>query len=124
KLPQLATLRTIKKLSTLLSGFATDTLAQAGIAHPHFNVHGTASGRLSSSDPNLQNIPESARYLYVPRYPDWEFLQVDYSGIENRLTAYLADDIDRLRRFTSIPGFSEHKFAVEVFFGIPYADVE
>lgn len=124
KRPELTILRAIKKLSTLLSGFATDTLAKAEVAHPHFNVHGTASGRLSSSDPNLQNIPESARYLYVPRHPGWEFLQADYSGIENRLTAYLANDTDRLRRFDTIPGYSEHKYAVEVFFGIPYAEVE
>lgn len=124
KRPELATLRAIKKLSTLLSGFATEELSKVAFQYPHFNVHGTASGRLSSSDPNLQNIPESARFLYVPRHPDWEFLEVDYSGIENRITAYLAGDTPRLAKFETIPGYSEHKFAVEVFFGIPYDEVE
>lgn len=120
----IAALKAIKKLATLLSGFATDKLAKAEIVHTHFNVHGTASGRLSSSDPNLQNQPESARYLYVPRHTDWEFLEVDYTGIENRLTAYLADDQERLKRFLTMPDFSEHRYACEVFFGIPYDEVE
>jgi DNA polymerase-1 len=120
----LGALRQLKKLDKILSSFATEALAKQEIIHTHFNVHGTASGRLSSSDPNLQQIPGGARFLYVPLSEGWEFLEVDYSGIENRLTAYLADDTDRLRKFNTIPGYSEHKHAVEVFFGIPYADVE
>lgn len=124
KLPELATLRKLKKVSTLLSSFATEGLAAQGFQHTHFNVHGTASGRLSSSDPNLQNQPESARFLYVPRHPGWEFLEVDYSGIENQLTALFADDTERLQHFLSDPNYSEHKHAVEIFFGIPYADVD
>lgn len=124
KLPVLHALKAIKKASTLLSGFATAEMSDEEMRHPSFNAHGTASGRLSSSDPNLQNIPEVARALYVPRYPGWEMMQIDYSGIENRLTALLANDGERLRRFDTIKGYSEHKFAVEVFFGIPYAEVE
>ena len=120
----LGALRQLKKLDKILSSFATEALAKQEIIHTHFNVHGTASGRLSSSDPNLQQIPGSARFLYVPLSEGWEFLEVDYSGIENRLTAYLADDTERLAKFNTIPGYSEHKHAVEVFFGIPYAEVE
>jgi len=82
------------------------------------------SGRLSSSDPNLQNITEAARHLYVPRHEGWSIIDVDYSGIENRLTAYFANDQERLDRFTSIPDYSEHKHAASIFFGIPYDEVE
>lgn len=120
----LSALRQLKKLDKILSSFATEQLARQEIIHTHFNVHGTASGRLSSSDPNLQQIPKAARFLYVPLSEGWEFLEVDYSGIENRLTAYLADDTERLDKFIRVPGYSEHKHAAEVFFGILYADVD
>lgn len=124
KNPTLATLRRLKKAGTLLSSFASEALTRVEFRNTNFNVHGTASGRLSSSEPNLQNQPESARYLYVPRYKDWEFLEADYSGIENQLTALFAGDDERLAKFISNPTYSEHKHAVEVFFGIPYDDVE
>lgn len=81
------------------------------------------SGRLSSSDPNLQNIPESARIIYVPSHVGWKIVDVDYSQIENRLTAYFAADRERAKRFTDDPNFSEHKYAASLFLNIPYEDV-
>src|SRR6185369_11380402 len=91
--------------------------------HPHFNVHGTASGRLSSSDPHLQNIPESTRFLYVPSHTGWSIIDVDFSNIENRLTAKLAGDTFRLERYND-PKHNDYKLLASRAFGIPYDEVE
>lgn len=114
----------VKKAATLLSGFVTEDMVKQAITrvNPHFNVHGTNSGRLSSSDPNLQNQPEAARYMYVPSHPGWSLIDVDYSNIEPRLTAYFANDQDRLARFME-PGYNEHKWTASQFFDIPIEDV-
>lgn len=119
----LKALRILNQLDELLSTFAKDEMRSVSRLYPHFNVHGTSSGRLSSADPNLQNIPESARYIYVPSDPDWQLVSFDYSQIENRLTAYFAGDSDRLARFAANKDFSEHKHAASLFMGIPYEEV-
>jgi DNA polymerase I-like protein with 3'-5' exonuclease and polymerase domains len=123
KNPALRALRRLNQLDELVTTFAKEDMVRAIRQHPHFNVHGTASGRLSSSDPNLQNIPETTRYIYVPSEPGWKIVDVDYSQIENRLTAYFAGDTERLRRFKEDPKFSEHRYAASLFLGIPYEDV-
>ena len=120
---QIGTLKKIKKTDKLIGSFLTQKQAR-GRMHPHFNVHGTGTGRLSSSDPNMQQIPPAAKYIYVPSHPDWEFCECDYSQIENRLTAYFANDEARLNRYLTIPGFSEHRYAASVFLGVPYEEVE
>jgi uracil-DNA glycosylase family 4 len=117
-------LRKLRKNNSLLTLFAKEEMTSAGYMHTHFNVHGTASGRLSSSDPNLQNIPESARFLYVPSRPGWKIIECDYSQIESRLTAFLAGDKPRLQRFIDDPSFSEHKFLASKLLNIPYESVE
>lgn len=120
---ELSAYQRLKKLSTLVSGFVQDKLLAVGRQHSHFNVHGTASGRLSSSDPNLQNQPEASRFIYVPSYKDWCLIDCDYSSIENKLTAYFANDIERLARFQD-PNFNEHKWTASLFFDIPLNEVE
>lgn len=113
----------LRKKDELITTFCKDTMQKMSRMHPHFNVHGTNSGRLSSSDPNLQNIPEAARVIYVPSHPDWVIVEADYSQGENRLVAHFAGDTERLVRLSK-PGFSEHKHNAGVFFGIPYDEVE
>ena len=112
----------LRKLDELLTTFCKAELLEVERVYPHFNVHGTSSGRLSSSEPNLQNIPESARYIYVPSHPTWRFLEVDFSQLENRLTAWFAGDQARLLRLAQ-EGFSEHRWLAAEFFQIPYAEV-
>lgn len=124
KNPAILAIGKLRKKASILNLFAKEEMLRAKTVHSHFNVHGTNSGRLSSSEPNLQNITEAARCLYVPRHKGWTLIDVDYSGIENRLTAYFANDVNRLNRFLSIPDYSEHKHAASVFFGIPYDEVE
>lgn len=66
----------VKKAATLISSFVKDDMVGGtDREHPRFNVHGTSSGRLSSADPNFQNQPEKARYMYVPDHQNWKFIE-------------------------------------------------
>jgi DNA polymerase-1 len=71
---------------------------ETALIHTSFNQAVAATGRLSSSDPNLQNIPvrtelgRSIRRAFVPRVPDHSFVSADYSQIELRLLAHLSGD--------------------------------
>jgi DNA polymerase I-like protein with 3'-5' exonuclease and polymerase domains len=115
-------LKRLNALDEMLTTFCKEGMVGINRMHPHFNVHGTSSGRLSSSDPNLQNIPEPARCIYVPSHPGWEIMDVDYSQLENRLTAWFANDHERAKRLED-PDFSEHKYAASLFVGVPYDEV-
>jgi DNA polymerase I-like protein with 3'-5' exonuclease and polymerase domains len=122
KNPAITALGKLNKIDEVLSTFAAAKLQGITRVYPHFNVHGTASGRLSSSDPNLQNIPESVRCIYVPSHPGWKIVDVDYSNIENRLTAILAGDSERLKKYED-PKHSDYKVLVNRAYGIPYDSI-
>jgi DNA polymerase-1 len=68
------------------------------LIHTSFNQALTATGRLSSSDPNLQNIPvrtaegQHIRAAFLPRERGWRFVAADYSQIELRILAHLSGD--------------------------------
>lgn len=113
----------LKDLSTLKNNFAKEKLI--GLDRMYFNllVHGTAEGRFSSSgkrkgiDLNIQNQPASFRRIYIPDTPEDAFLELDYSGGENWLTAVLAQDLDRLARLGQ-PGYSEHLHLAQTLFDL------
>ncbi len=69
-----------------------------GRIHASFNQSVAATGRLSSSDPNLQNIPvrtedgRQIRQAFIAGRPDWRLLTADYSQIELRVLAHYSDD--------------------------------
>jgi len=77
---------------------------QTGRLHTQFNQTITATGRLSSSDPNLQNIPirteegREIRRAFVPR-KDWKLLSADYSQIELRILAHCSQDEILMKAF-------------------------
>jgi DNA polymerase-1 len=94
--------------------------------HTRFNPIGAATGRLASSDPNLQNIPvrtkrgEEIRRCFVPG-PGNRFIVADYSQIELRLLAHLSEDpafIDAFRR-----GGDIHRETAAIIFDVPLEDV-
>ena len=74
--------------------------------HTSYNQSVTATGRLSSSDPNLQNIPirteegREIRKAFVPR-PGWKLLAADYSQVELRILAHYAQDDTLISAFAS-----------------------
>jgi DNA polymerase-1 len=74
--------------------------------HTSYNQSVTATGRLSSSDPNLQNIPirteegREIRKAFIPR-PGWKLLAADYSQVELRILAHYAQDDTLISAFAS-----------------------
>ena len=92
--------RTLAKLKSTYTDALLDLVhPETGRIHTSYNQTVTATGRLSSSDPNLQNIPirtdegMEIRKAFVPR-KDWTLVSADYSQIELRILAhYAADDI-------------------------------
>jgi uracil-DNA glycosylase family 4 len=124
--PVLGLLRKTSSLSTIISGFLDDdkdSQAAQGEVHANFLPHGTATGRLSSSDPNMQNITPKAKYIYVPNHDDWCWIEADFSSLENTLAAFFANDEDRLRRMNE-PGFNEHKWLASKIYGIPIPEID
>ncbi len=79
---------------------ALPRLAVDGVLHTHYNQCGTVTGRLSSSDPNLQNIPsrKEIRNLFVAR-PGRVLLVADYSQAELRMVAHVAREPTLLRLY-------------------------
>lgn len=94
--------------------------------HTNFNQTVAATGRLSSQDPNLQNIPirtetgAEIRKGFVPA-PGWVFLSADYSQIELRILAHLAGDEQLIEAFQS--GGDVHKRTAALVFDVDIADV-
>ena len=87
-----------KLLSTYIEPFAGYISPVDGRVHTTFNQALTATGRLSSSNPNLQNIPirteegREIRKAFVAGEPGWVMMSADYSQIELRLMAHLCGD--------------------------------
>ena len=94
--------------------------------HTSYNQTVAATGRLSSSDPNLQNIPSrrelgrEIRRGFVPR-SGWRLLSADYSQIELRLLAHLSGDPAFVSAFQA--GGDIHRQTAAIIFGIPLTDV-
>ncbi|NBT13598.1 MAG: DNA polymerase I [Planctomycetia bacterium] len=87
-----------KLKSTYVDALPALVSPATGRIHTTFNQTVTATGRLSSSDPNLQNIPvrsaegQQIRAAFRPGEPGWRFVAADYSQIELRILAHLSGD--------------------------------
>ncbi len=90
--------------------------------HTSFNQAGAATGRLSSSNPNLQNIPvrtdlgRKIRGAFIPE-PDWWFVAADYSQVELRIVAHLSGDEGMAQAFAA--GEDIHRRTAAEVLGIP-----
>ena len=99
---------------------------ETGRIHTSFNQAVAATGRLSSSDPNLQNIPirtelgAELRKGFIPR-DGFRFVSADYSQIELRVLAHLSGDETFTRAFRS--GADIHRETAALVFDVPAADV-
>jgi DNA polymerase-1 len=98
--------RQLTKLqSTYVEGLLKERNATTGKVHTFFNQTITATGRLSSQFPNVQNIPirleegRLIRKVFVPSEPGWSMLSADYSQIELRVLAHIACDARLIEAF-------------------------
>ena len=124
---ELLAYRSLSKLkSTYIDALPKLINPRTGRVHTSYNQAVTATGRLSSSDPNLQNIPirseegKRIRQAFIPE-EDWLMLSADYSQIELRILAHLARDstlCEAFRRDEDI-----HARTASNIFGVPLGDV-
>src|SRR5215469_16402908 len=100
--------------------------AKTGRLHTTFHQLGAATGRLSSSDPNLQNIPirsaagREIRRAFLAPTPGNVLLAADYSQIELRLFAHLSEDPNLIAAFNA--GEDIHEFAARAVFNVAAGD--
>ena len=115
-----------KLLSTYLEALPQAINPDTGRIHTSFNQIGAATGRISSTEPNLQNIPirsvrgEVIRKAFVPR-PGAKYVVADYSQIELRLLAHLSGDPGFVAAFRK--GGDIHRQTAAVIFGVPLDEV-
>jgi DNA polymerase-1 len=128
RLPQLILeYRELQKLKgTYVDALPAAVNPRTGRIHTSFNQTGAATGRLSSSDPNLQNIPvrsprgEAIRRGFIPG-PGCVFLVADYSQIELRLMAHLSGDPAFIEAFRQ--GGDIHRQTAALIFNVPVDQV-
>ena len=120
--------RGVKKLlSTYIEPFPSYISPETGKIHTTFNQSLTATGRLSSSKPNLQNIPirtergKEIRKAFIPSRPDGVIVSADYSQIELRIMAHLSCDAHLINAFRN--GEDVHAMTAAKIFGIKPEEV-
>lgn len=119
--------RNLTKLkSTYIDGIQKEINATSHRIHTSFNQTVTTTGRLSSSNPNLQNIPikteegRKIRRLFIADTP-YYLLSADYSQIDLRVLAYYSQDEALLNAFRK--GLDIHSYTASEVFGVPIEDV-
>lgn len=126
--PLILKYRRIQKLqSTYVEGFKPLIDRETGLIKTSFNQTVTSTGRLSSKEPNLQNIPvrdeesKELRKFFVPRSPDRILISADYSQIELRLLAAFSNCPSLIRAFNR--GDDVHAETAAKVFGVSLKDV-
>lgn len=109
-----------KLRSTYIEGLVNEINTKTGKIHTLFNQATTATGRLSSTEPNLQNIPirleegRKIREAFIPSEEGWYMLAADYSQIELRVLAHISQDENLMDAFQK--GMDIHtRTAMDVF---------
>ena len=120
--------RSLKKLlSTYIDALPALIHTETGKIHTSFNQAVTATGRLSSTNPNLQNIPvrdelgREIRKAFIPDNDDCLFFSADYSQIELRIMAHLSGDPHMIEAFRS--GADIHAATAAKIYGVPIEEV-
>ena len=133
--PVIESLLTYKEYDTIRSRYAwnlLDHIRGDGRIHGSFNITGTTTGRFSSSDPNMQNIPSRSPVMakmvknIFRAAPGWRLAQIDYSQLEYRVAALLSGDKVMCKVFQD--GLDLHRRTAELIssaaWGIPQATME
>lgn len=119
--------RSLAKLkSTYVDALPQLVHPETGRIHTSYNQTGTVTGRLSSSDPNLQNIPirteigRQVRRAFVAE-PGWKLIGADYSQVELRVMAHISGDPGLLEAFAQ--GEDVHASTAAAIMGVPIEEV-
>lgn len=119
----------VKILSTFIPAFeeGIDKEDGAKYLHGNFNLGGTVSGRLSSSEPNLQNLPANSAYgeavktcFKAPN--DWLFVGADFNSLEDYISALTTKDPQKLKVY--IDGYDGHCLRAFAYFKDQLPDIE
>jgi len=120
--------RSLMKLKgTYLDALPLLVNPKTGRVHSSFNQTVASTGRLSSSDPNFQNIPvrtdlgREIRKAFIPQRKGWKLLSADYSQIELRIMAHLSRDSELIRAFQD--DVDVHRRTAALVYGVPEKDV-
>ena len=127
---QILEYRQVSKLkSTYVDALPEMVNPHTGRVHTSYNQTGSATGRISSSDPNLQNIPirtelgrQVRRAFVAEGAPDWQLFSADYSQIELRVLAHLSQDPGLLEAFRR--GEDIHSATASLMFEAPLNEVD
>ncbi len=120
--------RKLTKLkSTYVDGLISVINEKTGKIHSSFNQTVTVTGRISSTEPNLQNIPvrtelgREMRKMFIAQSDDYVLVDADYSQIELRVLAHIADDENMTEAFKN--GFDIHRSTAAKIFGVSADEV-
>ncbi len=127
---QILEYRQVAKLkSTYVDALPDMVNPHTGRVHTSYNQTGSATGRISSSDPNLQNIPirtelgrQVRRAFVADGAPDWQLFSADYSQIELRVLAHMSQDPGLLEAFRR--GEDIHSATASLMFEVPLNEVD
>ncbi|MEC3882866.1 DNA polymerase I [Halobacillus sp. HZG1] len=127
-IPKILLNRQLRKLkSTYIEGLLKVVHEETGKIHTRFNQALTQTGRLSSTDPNLQNIPirleegRKIRQAFIPSQKEWVMFASDYSQIELRVLAHIAQDEKLMQAFKE--GEDIHTQTASEVFGVSSSEV-
>ena len=118
--------RMYSKLNSTYAQGLQAYISDDGRIHTHFNQTITATGRISSTEPNLQNIPirtelgRMLRKVFLPK-KGYVFIDADYSQIELRLMAHMSNDANMIADFKE--GKDIHRSTASRVFNVPFDDV-
>lgn len=117
-----------KLIGTYVDALPTYVHPHTGHIHSSFHQAVASTGRLSSSDPNLQNIPirteagREIRRAFVPREEGWVLIAADYSQVELRVVAHLSQDPALIAAFRE--GADVHARTASLIFDVPADEVD
>ena len=128
-LDQVLEYRQLSKIkSTYVDALPALVNPETGRIHTSYNQTGSATGRVSSNDPNVQNIPvrtelgRQVRQAFIAKDdPDWVLLAADYSQIELRILAHLSQDPGLIEAFEG--GQDIHAATASSVYGVPMSEV-
>lgn len=116
-----------KLISTYINVYNDICKTNGPVVHTIFNQTLTSTGRLSSSEPNMQNIPtrneegKNLRKIFISKYEDGKIISADYNQIELRLLANLANEESMMNAYKH--GIDIHTKTASEIFGVDVSDV-